>query len=251
MTLLRSFAVYFSTLFWALAYWSLMPLPLLAMAVLPKEKRRHLGRVVLLWFGRLTVRVAWRPFFKVRYRDLSGGARTPGIVIANHRAATDAFLVSLPGFSAAQTVNGWPMRLPVIGWMAAFSGYLDITGWDYDMLLERVGRTIGCGDMVISYPEGTRSEGTRMNPFHSGIFRVAKDLEVPVYMLCIAGNQYMPDRKFRFREFHDLEVRLLAPIPVEEVRSCATGYALKKRVFCRMEEELAAMDDELEHERTI
>ena len=101
--------------------------------------------------------------------------------------------------------------------------------------------------MQFTYPEGTRSESKTMNVFHSGIFQVARELEVPVYMLCIAGNQHMPDRRFRFREFRDLSVRLLPPIPCGAVKRSASAYALRKEVFRIMESELAAMDDELDH----
>ena len=249
MTPLRSIAIYSLTLFFAFLYW--VPLfPVLAVfAFFPAETRRHLVRKCLLGFGLLTVRVAWRPFFRVRFTDRSSGAREPGIIVVNHRAATDAFLVSLPRISATQTVNGWPLRLPVIGWMANYAGYLDITGWDYDKLKERAAGVLRSGDMILSYPEGTRSESPKMNVFHSGIFQVARELEVPVYMLCIAGNQHMPDRRFRFREFRDLAVRLLPPIPREAVVKSASAYALRKEAFRIMEAELAAMDSELDRDR--
>jgi len=248
MTLLRSIAICSLTLLAALLYWvPLLPASALLLP-LPAETRRHLARKLLLGFGLFTVRVAWRPFFRVRYSDRSGGAREPGIIAVNHRAATDAFLVSLPHLSAAQTVNGWPLRLPFIGWMAKFAGYLDITGWEYDKLKSRAAAILAHGDMILSYPEGTRSESKTMNPFHSGIFQVARELEVPVYMLCIAGNQHMPDRRFRFREFRDLSVRLLPPIPRDAVKRSASAYALRKEVFRIMESELAEMDDELERE---
>ena len=246
MIFLRSSAVYSLTLFFMILYWGILALPVLVILCFPKEKRQHLLRVLLLGFGLVEVRGAWRLFFKVSFRDLSGGIREPGIIVVNHRAATDAFLVALLGLNVAQTVNGWPMRTPVIGWMAHLAGYLDITGWDFETLKQRAKKIIDAGDLVVSYPEGTRSEGKKMNPFHSGIFQVAKELEVPVYMLCIAGNQYMPDRKFRFREFRDLAVRFLEPVRKEEVRQCPTAYVLKKKVFRRMEEELAEMDEELE-----
>lgn len=246
MTLLRSIAVYSSTLILAIAYWiTVSPLFLIFMCF-PPERRRHLMRMLLLGFGLATVRVAWRPFFRVGFRDFSEGERSPGVVIVNHRAATDAFLVALPHLNAVQTVNGWPMRLPIIGWVAKLAGYLDITGWDYDTLKDRAAKVIAQGDMIISYPEGTRSEGKVMNPFHSGIFQVAKDLELPVYMLCIAGNQHMPDRGFRFREFRRVLVHFIGPIPADEVCEYASAYVLKKSVFHRMESELAAMDGELE-----
>lgn len=251
MTLLRSIAIYLATFLWALIFWLTVLVPLLCIGLLPAERRRHLMRVMLLAFGRSTVRFAWRPFFKVEYLDRTGGIREPGIVVANHRSAIDAFLVSLPKLSMAQTVNGWPLRLPVIGWGARFAGYLNITEWDYEALRSRAAGVLETGDMIVSYPEGTRSESRRMNPFRSGIFRVAMDMGLPVYMLCIAGNEHMPDRKFRFREFRDLKVRFLAPIPAAEVRSCPSAYVLKMKVFLLMKEELASMDAELENEKTL
>ena len=251
MFFLRSFAVYSSTLFFMIIYWLFLAIPVILFLFLPKEKRQHLLRVLLVGFGQVTIKIAWSPFFKVKYEDRSGGTPEAGIIVVNHRAATDGFLVAAMGLTAAQTVNGWPMRLPVIGWMAHLAGYLNITGWDYETLKERARKVIRTGDMIISYPEGTRSEGRQMNPFHSGIFQVAKDLEVPVYMLCIAGNEYMPDRKFRFREFRDLAIRLLEPISKEEVCQCASAYVLKKKIFRRMEEELAEMDKELDDEKAI
>jgi len=246
MTPLRSIAIYSLTLFFAFLYWVPLFPALAVFAFLPTETRRHLVRRCLLGFGLLTVRVAWRPFFRVRFSDRSGGVHDPGIIIVNHRAATDAFLVALPHICAAQTVNGWPLRLPVIGWVANYAGYLDITGWEYAKLKDRAEAILECGDMILSYPEGTRSESRKMNVFHSGIFQVARELEVPVYMLCIAGNQHMPDRKFRFREFRDLAVRLLPPIPSDAVAKSASAYALRKEVFRIMEAELAAMDAELD-----
>ncbi|MBQ9337222.1 MAG: 1-acyl-sn-glycerol-3-phosphate acyltransferase [Lentisphaeria bacterium] len=246
MTLLRSVAIYCSTVFFMTLYWLALLLPVLVILCLPAEKRRHQLRWLLLGFGWMTVRIAWRPFFRVDYRDLSGGCREPGVVIVNHRAATDGFLVAVMGMNVAQTVNGWPLKTPIMGWMARLAGYLNITGWDYETLKRRAAGVLEQGGMIVSYPEGTRSEGKKMNPFHSGIFHVAKELGVPVYMLCIAGNQFMPDRKFRFREFRDLAVRLLPPLSKDEVERCPSAYALKQKVFRRMEQQLAEMDEELD-----
>ena len=251
MTFLRSIAIYGATFLWAAIFWPAMLLPLIAAACLPAERRRHWVRVLLLLFGRTTVRFVWRPFFRVDFQDRTGGERTPGIVAANHRAAIDAFLVSLPNLSMAQTVSGWPLRLPILGWMARFAGYLDITGWDYDTLKARAEGVLGIGDMIVAYPEGTRSGSRKMGPFRSGSFRLAMELGVPMYVLCIAGNERMPDRRFRFQEFRDLKVRFLGPFSADEVRGCTTAYVLKKKVFRLMEEELASMDAELENEKSL
>ena len=251
MILLRSIAVYVATFLWSLAFWLTALVPVLAVSLLPAGRRKHCMRVILLGFGLSTVRFAWRPFFRVRFEDRAATERKPGIVVANHRSAIDGFLVSLPKLSMAQTVNDWPLRLPVIGHVARAAGYLNITKWDYETLRDRTGEILAAGDSIVSYPEGTRSESRTMGPFRSGIFHVAMELKVPVYLLCIAGNEFMPDRKFRFREFRDLSVRFLGPLPEEEVRKCATAYALKMKVFRRMTEELASLDAELDHEKAL
>ncbi|MBR4885137.1 MAG: hypothetical protein IKZ33_07480, partial [Lentisphaeria bacterium] len=133
-TFCRSFPIYFLTVFWTAFYWTAMLLPVGISLLFPRSKRRHFMRFLLFLFGWTMVRIMWLPFFRVRYEDLSGCGkdRAPGIVVVNHRAATDAFLVAVMGESCAQTVNGWPMRAPVIGWGAKLGGYLDITGWNFE-----------------------------------------------------------------------------------------------------------------------
>ena len=133
-TFLRTFAVWLATFLWLVLFFVPAGPLVIGCCLLPARHRCHGLRVILLWFGRTMTRWIWRPFFRVRYEDRTGGERTPGIVVANHRAAIDAFLVSAPGLSMAQTVNGWPMRLPVIGWVARLAGYLNITEWDYATL---------------------------------------------------------------------------------------------------------------------
>lgn len=246
MTFLRSFAIHGATLIYWVLFWLPLLLPMAFLPLFPPVRRRHIVRVFLLWFGLSMVKIVWRPFFRVYYRDDSQGFREPGIVVANHRAANDAFLVSLPRLSMAQTVNGWPFKLPVIGRVARWAGYLDITNWDRRTLIGRAREVLAAGDMIVSYPEGTRSESRVMNPFHSGIFQLAQELKLPLYMLCIAGNEHMPDRKFRYREFRPVSVRFLKPFTAGEVGDFPSAYALKRAVFQRMTEELADMDAELD-----
>lgn len=251
MTFLRSFAIYFSTVFWAILYWGIMLVPVLLSLFLPVRIRQKFVRILLMWFGLLTIHVAWRPFFRVEHDDISGSELTPGVVVVNHRAATDGFLVATLHTSCAQTVNGWPMRTPIIGTVAYLGGYLNITNWSFDKVRERAKTIVGSGDVIVSFPEGTRSESKKMNPFHSGVFQLALNLNLPIHMLCIAGNEFMPDRKFRFREFRKIQTRRIPSIAAEDVQKCETAFALKKMVFQKMKEELARMDEELENENKV
>ena len=251
MTLLRSIAVYISTLVWALLFWiAALPAALFS-AFLSRRARRTLFRTLLGWFGLLIIRCAWGPFFKVQYEPLEEEEDAPCVYVLNHRSAIDAFLVALLRSRCVQTVNGWPLRVPVIGTVAKLAGYLDITHWSYAALLSNAREAVENGDSIVAFPEGTRSESRNMNVFHSGVFRLAMDLNIPVKIMCIAGNEFMPDRKFRFRMFGKVLVRRIPGVSAGEAAQCSSAFVLKKMVFNKMREELIRMDEQLDYEKTL
>ena len=253
MIFLRSVVVYISTLFWSLLFWAAALPAALFSIFLSRRARSALFRTLLGWFGLLTVRVAWGPFFKVCYEPLADGEneQTPCVYILNHRSAIDAFLVALLRSRCVQTVNGWPLRVPVLGSVAKLAGYLDITHWGYEELLKNAAEAVAGGDSIVAFPEGTRSESRNMNVFHSGVFRLAMDLKLPVNIMCIAGNEFMPDRQFRFRMFGKVLVRRIPGISADEVSQCSSAFVLKKMVFNKMKEELVRMDGQLDDEKTL
>ena len=250
MILLKNILIHFLTAAFFVLYWVPVLLTLPLWWFLPQ--RAHWMRNLLVVFGKIMVNVIWRMFFKVRYEDLrqdkSAGGR---IIIVNHRAASDAFLVGLPGESCAQTVNGWPLRNPILGPVARMAGYLDITRMEFEELKRRAAAVIAAGDVIVAFPEGTRSGAREMNIFHSGVFHLAKELDVPLGILCIAGNEEMPDRKFCYRKFHTILMRRLPDVPLETVRQMPSALALKKAVNLMMKEELARMDRQLDDEKQI
>lgn len=42
---------------------------------------------------------------------------------------------------------------------------------------------------VAVYPEGTRSKGTELLPFHSGVIKIAQKAEVPLVIMSVAGTE--------------------------------------------------------------
>ena len=75
-------------------------------------------RRLVTWYGRLVMWCAW-PFVWVRYRDLEPKLDAESyILICNHRSSSDPFLMACMPCDAVQLVNDWPLRLPVLGWIA-------------------------------------------------------------------------------------------------------------------------------------
>jgi len=176
----------------------LMVAPIVLTLVAFADSRRTPGilRKAILWYGKCIIHVAILPFIRVRFQNFAPDEDAPGIYVLNHRSASDAFMVAMLNRPVAQVVNRWPMRLPFFGFFARRAGYLDIFTMSYEEFKSRVLSILSQGDSVLAFPEGTRSGSRKMNQFHSGVFRVAKELKCPIYPVCVVGSENRPDRRF-------------------------------------------------------
>lgn len=240
-----SVLVYASVIIGILLYLLIVLVPYVITLLLPPRPRAHFMRILTLYLGRVVIYGALRPFVRIRYADLATDATAPGIYVCNHRAATDAFLVAALGREAIQIVNGWPMKLPFFGFNARLNGYLDATRTaveDYPRLTREL---LDQNVSIIAFPEGTRSGSPQMNAFHSGIFQLARELQVPVYPVCIAGNERFPDRSFRFHSTRTILIRRLPPILPETYSQYPSAFVFKKRVHDLIATTTAEMDAEI------
>ena len=150
-------------------YSAVVFVPYLFVLLLPVAKRGHCMRFLTLWLGKMAVLFGFRPFVRINYIDMTDD-NDAGIYVCNHRAASDAFLMSVFGKEAVQVVNGWPMKLPFFGFNARMSEYIDSTRTTLEEFRDKVKELTARQVSVIAFPEGTRSGSTRMGVFHSSIF---------------------------------------------------------------------------------
>ena len=242
---MRTVLVYLSVSVCILLYLLVISVPYCITLLLPSGRCAHYMRILTLYMGKAVIYIALRPFARVRYSDLAEGCKEPGIYVCNHRAATDAFLMAAFGIEAIQIVNGWPMKLPFFGFNARKCGYLDATQTQLEEYPAIVRNLIAQGVSIIAFPEGTRSGSTKMNPFHSGIFKLAMELKLPVYPCCIAGNEAFPDRSFKFHKTSRILVHRLPPVKPETYEKMPSAYVLKKHIHTLIAQETEKMDREL------
>lgn len=237
--------------FWTVIYCSIALIVYLFALVSPKRLSGHIMRYVILYYGQTMIHIAIRPFISIKYEDKADGDTRAGIYVFNHRSASDPFLMSIFGIEAIQIVNGWPMRLPFFGHFARSCEYIDSTKLDYEIAKEHISSLISRGVSVMAFPEGTRSDGRVMNKFHSGIFKLAMDAGALIYPCAIVGNEYLPDRKFRFPRCGKIMIRRLKAIELDEINQCPTAFALKNRVRKIIQAETEKMDKNSNHENPL
>jgi 1-acyl-sn-glycerol-3-phosphate acyltransferase len=238
----------FSAWFYGLALTaSLLVIPGFALGVaasrlvLSRRRTLRLFRYAILWYGRIICALSF-PVVRIRFLDEEPGRQVSGaIVVCNHRAASDAFLASALWGEIVQVVNIWPMRLPVLGFFARFAGYLSVREMEAREFLERGGRLLAARVAVLAFPEGTRSGGRSMGPFHGAMFRLALESRAPIIPLCIAGNERMPARGDWVLQPGVVRIRKLAAVLPEEY-AALDAFHLKNRIRDRIAARLAELD---------
>lgn len=250
-----SLFVYFQMIFWGMLY-CLVVLPPLLIFITVTGFRRSLYLEPLRWlivaYGKVMVSLGIFPYIRIRYEDKSGtgGERIKNsILILNHRSGSDPFLIPYVPLERAPVlaIKGWPMRLPFFGFFARRAEYIDVTRQSYEETKAQTLKALEQGNPVVTFPEGTRSGSKEMNQFHGTFFRIAKEAGVSLVPIAVAGNEKVPDKRFRMYTGTIL-IRRLPAIPAEEVQSTAL-YPLKERVRRLLIEETREMDEVLEHEK--
>jgi 1-acyl-sn-glycerol-3-phosphate acyltransferase len=107
-------------------------------------------------------------------------------------------------------------KIPFIGWHLSRSGHLKIDRGDRESavrLLREAADRVRAGANVIVFPEGTRSEDGRLQPFKKGVFHLAIDAGVPIVPIRLLGSQdIVPKGSWELRA-GEVTVAIGAPIP--------------------------------------
>jgi 1-acyl-sn-glycerol-3-phosphate acyltransferase len=209
--------------------------------VMSRRRTMRVFRWAIVWYGRIVCALAF-PVVRIRFQDEEPGREVSGaVIVCNHRAASDAFLVSSLSGEIVQVVNIWPMRLPVLGFFAGFAGYLSVREMEPRAFLARAGRLLEERVAVLAFPEGTRSGSRAVGPFHGMMFRLALESQAPIVPVCIAGNERTPPRGDWVLQPGVIRIRKLRALLPEEY-GALDAFHLKNRVRERIAAGLAELE---------
>ncbi len=186
------------------------------------------GTIITDYFARLLV--------KVKYIDSSKNitAKDPCVYVANHRSASDPFLLGHLGGEFVQIVNLWPFKIPILGICANLAGYLSVRSMSFDDFSCECKILFSQKVSIIGFPEGTRSNSSKMGQFHSTLFRVAKQNQLKIVPLCIFGNHDKPKRKSLKINPGNIEIHTLPAINPDEYNNFSS-FELKNYVREKMQ----------------
>jgi 1-acyl-sn-glycerol-3-phosphate acyltransferase len=115
------------------------------------------------------------------------------IFISNHVNLFDPFVL----YSAIpQLFRGWELeshfKIPVYGWLMKRFGNIPVavqrTPGNLRRLIQQTKLALDSGTSLVVFPEGKRTVDGRVQAFQQGIFRILRELEVPIVPVSIVGS---------------------------------------------------------------
>jgi len=197
---------------------------------------RSASERVMGWWGRTVVRMGG---WKVRVEGMEALPAGGAVLVSNHQSGVDIplLLAAFPRpvkFLAKRELG----EIPLFGKAMAASGNLFVDREDPRdavQMLRDAGARVRGGELLVVFPEGTRSADGSIGEFKPGAFYIAQKSGAPVVPVYIdGGNRALPKGALRFRPA-ELLVRVLPPLSVAE----GAGGA-KERIAVSVRERILA-----------
>ena len=201
--------------------------------VLHRRAREHGANPIVYWL----VRAVLQPFFLIYFRMSRIGrehipAEGPVIIASNHRSFLDPFVIATmarrPMYYVAKEIFVWRWEAWLLNALGAFP--VDRGGGDAEMI-KTAEAILGRGDIVLMFPEGTRTRPGALGKPKRGVGRLALETGAPVVPVAVIGTEAVR-RGWRFRP-HKVRIRAGRPLrfPHVEDASPALAMAVTERIW--------------------
>jgi len=185
--------------------------------VVPPEKTETLSRLYCRGQVALTG-ATWRADV-----DPTIDPATPYLFASNHVNLLDhaTMYPATPHFKQGLELESH-FRIPVYGWFMRRRGTIPVRRATdrlaQEELRQHMAAEIARGHSILAFPEGTRTRTGRVGRFHKGIFRIARDLSLPVVPVAVTGMfEVLRAGSALFRPGREVVVWCGAPIPTAGV----------------------------------
>jgi 1-acyl-sn-glycerol-3-phosphate acyltransferase len=204
-------------------------------AALHKRARERGVNPIVYWI----VRGILQPFFHVYFRLSRIGrdhipAKGPVIIASNHRSFLDPFVIAVMArrpmyYVAKKEIFDYH---PVLAWLLGALGAFPVDRGAGDQeTIETAKAILARGDVVIIFPEGTRTRPGSLGQPKRGVGRLALETGAPVVPLAVIGTEDVR-RGWRVRP-RKVRIRAGRPVrfPLVEQPSPALAGAVTDRIW--------------------
>jgi len=152
----------------------------------------------------------------------------PSVIICNHQSHIDLMAVMMLTPKLIILTKNWVWHNPIYGIVIRYADYFPIT--DIDEMLVNLEKKVKKGYSVMIFPEGTRSEDSKILRFHRGAFLVAEKLGLDIVPLFIKGfGDVLPKKSFHLHP-GDLSLEVLPRIRRDDESEMSNYREMSRRM---------------------
>ncbi|TKJ35526.1 MAG: 1-acyl-sn-glycerol-3-phosphate acyltransferase [Planctomycetes bacterium B3_Pla] len=197
--------------------------------------RAKVMRLFIWIYGRGCILI-FRPFVRLECKDMRlENLPRPGIIIMNHNSFFDTYMLSmLPCYDAHVCLRSWPFKMFWYSLFMRMAEYLDLESSPWEEILTDAERVTRGGRYLIIFPEGHRSRTGKPGRFHSGAFKLAVQLKVPILPLCTTGTQtLLPPKRWWIKPAR-IKMQMLEPVLPDPYHGETAHIEMRKHVQKQM-----------------
>ncbi|MFH0865733.1 MAG: 1-acyl-sn-glycerol-3-phosphate acyltransferase [Bacteroidota bacterium] len=112
--------------------------------------------------------------------------RKPALILSNHQSHIDLLLLLMLHPKMIVITNKWVWNNPVYSIVIRYLDFYNISD-GYEKIIKKLENRIKDGYSILIFPEGSRSEDTKITRFHKGAFVVAEQLNLEIVPIIIHG----------------------------------------------------------------
>ncbi len=162
------------------------------------------------------------------------------VYVANHQSLADILVIYGLYFPFKWVSKDSIFKIPFVGWNLAQNQGVEIKRGDIKsikVMMKACRERLQRQASIMIFPEGTRSETGKLQPFRDGAFRLACEAKVPLVPIVIKGTRDMlPKHSNNVNFKSDIYVKILPPIDPAEFNYQVPK--LRDHVHQLMQEEL-------------
>ena len=148
----------------------------------------------------------------------------PYVMVINHNSGFDIFTAYKIPLNFRWVSKREVFWVPFMGPLLSIHGDIPIERGNPKQAMAKVSRLgklwLKRGATVAIFPEGTRSKDGEIHNFKAGAFILAKDAEVPILPVVLAGTNNMVRNRIFMNWKNSIRIKVLPPVSKEEVVAC-------------------------------
>jgi uncharacterized protein len=171
--------------------------------------------------------------------------KKPAIIIANHQSHIDLLLILMMHPKIIVLTNEWVWKNPLFGHIVRFLDFFpNYSGVEQG--LEKFEEKVKEGYSILIFPEGSRSEDSKVKRFHKGAFFIAEKLNLEILPIILHGVGDTMAKGEQILRSGNITVKFLPRISPSDT-SYGEDYSERtKRISRYFKDEMQRMKDEVE-----